>query len=91
MGGTHNNHRVLQGSKIRKVGLKSVPTCHGRAEASLHMYSHGAVNGCCQVTGGSFHATPAADVAELLGGGGGRGGEGERKGRVGCRQYSQQS
>ena len=49
-----NNHRVLRGSKIRKVGLKSVPTCHGRAEASLQMYSQGAVNGCCQVTGGAF-------------------------------------
>ena len=51
-----NNHRVLRGggSKIRKVGLKSVPTCHGRAEASLQMYSQGAVNGCCQVTEGAF-------------------------------------
>lgn len=53
VGGIHNNHRVLQGSKIRKAGLKSVPTCHGRAEASLQMYSHGTVNGCCQVTRGA--------------------------------------
>jgi hypothetical protein len=54
VGGIHNNHRVLHGSKIWRVGLKSVPTCHGRAEESLQMYSHGAVNGCCQVTRGAF-------------------------------------